>query len=486
MYLRTRTNWTKHIDFMLLDILCIIASYILAFSFRFHFQSTLLDSEYLLFLCLVVLVEVATSLMTSNLADVLKRGPFAELVHMGVLSSLSLMATTLFMFALHDSGFFSRLLVFYTFILFTILGWLVRLLYKRIVIANLKQKAASGEGSRAAFILVEKNLADKLINDLKEDFYEPFLIKGIVFSDQSVKDSYQGIPCYETIKEASKVICREWIDEVFVSVNLRTPDVSQFINNCKEMGVTVHVVLDVKDAEKSKQFIETLGGNTVITTAYNYVTPHQSFVKRVADIIGGLIGSLFALLIGIIIGPIIYFSSPGPILFKQTRIGRNGKPFQMLKFRSMYPDADERKKEFMAQNRVADGRMFKLNFDPRIIGNKVLPDGTHKTGIGEFIRKTSLDEFPQFFNVLKGDMSLVGTRPPTIDEWEKYEFHHRARLAVRPGITGMWQVSGRSKITDFEEIVRLDTEYISNFRISLDIKILLKTLFVVFQRKGAM
>ena len=158
----------------------------------------------------------------------------------------------------------------------------------------------------------------------------------------------------------------------------------------------------------------------------------------------------------------------------------------MIKIRSMYLDADARKASLMAQNRVKDGMMFKLDFDPRIIGNEELPDGTRKTGIGEFIRKTSLDEFPQFFNVLKGDMSLVGTRPPTPDEWDKYEYHHRARLATKPGITGMWQVSGRSEITDFEEVVKLDTDYIQNWSIGLDIKILFKTVVNVITGKGAM
>ena len=119
-------------------------------------------------------------------------------------------------------------------------------------------------------------------------------------------------------------------------------------------------------------------------------------------------------------------------------------------------DAEERKAELMAQNKMSDGRMFKLDFDPRVIGNKILPDGSRKTGIGEFIRKTSLDEFPQFWNVLNGTMSLVGTRPILQDELLKYELHHRARIAIKPGITGMWQVSGRSDITDFEEVVRLD------------------------------
>ena len=148
-------------------------------------------------------------------------------------------------------------------------------------------------------------------------------------------------------------------------------------------------------------------------------------------------------------------------------------------------DAEERKAELMAQNKMSDGRMFKLDFDPRVIGNKILPDGTRKTGIGEFIRKTSLDEFPQFWNVLIGSMSLVGTRPPTVDEWEKYEMHHRSRLAFKPGLTGMWQVSGRSNITDFEEVVRLDTEYIKKWSPGLDIMILFKTVAVVLGKVGS-
>ena len=151
----------------------------------------------------------------------------------------------------------------------------------------------------------------------------------------------------------------------------------------------------------------------------------------------------------------------------------------------MYLDAEERKKELMSQNRVSDGMMFKLDFDPRIIGNKIV-DGKQVTGIGEKIRSSSLDEFPQFFNVLKGDMSLVGTRPPTEDEWEKYKYHHRARLATKPGLTGMWQVNGRSEITDFEEVVKLDTEYINNWSIGLDIRILLKTVKAVLKHEGAM
>jgi lipopolysaccharide/colanic/teichoic acid biosynthesis glycosyltransferase len=155
-----------------------------------------------------------------------------------------------------------------------------------------------------------------------------------------------------------------------------------------------------------------------------------------------------------------------------VRIGRNGRRFTFYKFRSMYRDAEERKKELVAQNEM-DGLMFKLEDDPRI------------TKVGRFLRKTSLDEFPQFFNVVKGDMSLVGTRPPTVDEFERYTQYYRRRISMTPGLTGLWQVSGRSEIEAFEEVVKLDLQYIDNWSLWLDLKIMFKTIAVVITGKGA-
>ena len=151
----------------------------------------------------------------------------------------------------------------------------------------------------------------------------------------------------------------------------------------------------------------------------------------------------------------------------------------------MYMDAEKRKAELMAQNKIQDGLMFKMDDDPRIIGSEKKGKNGKPKGIGNFIRNTSLDEFPQFFNVLKGDMSLVGTRPPTKDEWIKYDLRHRIRMSAKPGITGMWQVSGRSKITDFDQVVALDRYYIEHWSLTLDLKILIKTVWVVFRHDGA-
>ena len=282
-------------------------------------------------------------------------------------------------------------------------------------------------------------------------------------------------------------VCREWVDEVFINLPKSEFYPETLAEQFIQMGVVVHMkIAKTSNLTGQKQFVERLGNYTVLTTSINYANTRQIFLKRGLDILGGLVGCLITGILFLILAPMIYIESPGPIFFTQTRVGKNGKKFKMYKFRSMYMDAEERKKELMAQNRVKDGMMFKLDWDPRIIGSRQLPDGTVKKGIGNFIRDWSLDEFPQFINVLLGDMSLVGTRPPTVDEWEKYNLHHRARLAAKPGVTGMWQVSGRSNITDFEEVVKLDTQYITEWDMGLDVKILLKTVGVVFKREGSM
>ena len=197
----------------------------------------------------------------------------------------------------------------------------------------------------------------------------------------------------------------------------------------------------------------------------------HAFAKRIIDICGSIVGLIICGLVSLVLVPLIR-KDGGPAIFAQTRIGKNGRHFTFYKFRSMCVDAEDKKRELMEQNTMQGG-MFKVDDDPRI------------TKIGRFIRKTSLDELPQFYNVLKGDMSLVGTRPPTVDEYEKYTPEQKRRLSFKPGITGLWQVSGRSEIKDFDEVVKLDVAYIDDWTIWKDIEILLKTVKVVFMRDGA-
>ena len=489
MYQRSHFGWAKHLDFMILDLLCVNAAFCIAFFIRFGFSRGIpyTQETYRSLLLVVCVIEILVSLLLSNLSGVLRRGPGQEFLRVFVLSAATLALTALYLFSVQSADVYSRLVVYYTAGLFLILDFAARLFYRPFVLKALRKRADSETGSRSVLILTDRAHAEEIAESVGNDYFEHFSLRGVVLTDPDGKtDRIAGVPVVSDLSGAADYICREWIDEVFVYLSEQSKESETFQSACREMGITIHTVLDLVNVDRSKQFIEELGNRTVLTTAYNYISPRQAFIKRAMDLFGGIVGSIAAVLIGIFIGPIIYFQSPGPIIFRQKRVGRNGRTFYVLKFRSMVLDAEGRKKDLVTENRISDGRMFKMEFDPRIIGNRILPDGTQKRGIGEFIRRTSLDEFPQFFNVLAGEMSLVGTRPPTLDEWEKYEYHHRARLAVKPGITGLWQVSGRSEITDFEEVVRLDTEYITNFSIGLDLKILLKTFVVLLKRKGAM
>ena len=195
-----------------------------------------------------------------------------------------------------------------------------------------------------------------------------------------------------------------------------------------------------------------------------------SKAKRILDIFGAVVGLALTVIIAIPVAIAMQFDDPGSIFYSQVRCGYDGQPFRIWKFRSMIVDAD--KKKHLVENQ-ATGHIFKNECDPRV------------TRIGRFLRCTSLDEFPQFWNVLKGDMSLVGTRPPTIAEVEMYEEHHFDRLKVKPGITGEWQVRGRSQVLDFEEIVLLDLEYQKKWSFFYDLNLILRTVAVVLARKGA-
>jgi lipopolysaccharide/colanic/teichoic acid biosynthesis glycosyltransferase len=195
-----------------------------------------------------------------------------------------------------------------------------------------------------------------------------------------------------------------------------------------------------------------------------------SRTKRFIDILGAIVGLMITGWIAIFVAIATFFVDPGPIFYSQIRCGLHGRPFRIWKFRSMIVDADKRK--HLVKNQ-AQGHIFKSVDDPRI------------TSLGKFLRRTSLDELPQFWNVLLGDMSLVGTRPPTPDEVIYYEPHHWQRLQVKPGITGEWQANGRSSIKDFETIVRMDINYQRKWSIAYDFSLIIKTIWVVFNKSGA-
>jgi exopolysaccharide biosynthesis polyprenyl glycosylphosphotransferase len=276
------------------------------------------------------------------------------------------------------------------------------------------------------------------------------------------------------IDDLAHILKQNAVDEViFALPKDYVGEVEPYVLLCEKMGITVRIVLNLYDLKLSKTHVTTIGTLPILTFHTVSLNTTQMLVKRLMDIFGSIIGLIITGFLSIFIIPAIKIDSSGPAIFSQDRVGLNGRTFKLYKFRSMTCDADTKKYQLAKLNQIKAGRMFKIKNDPRV------------TKFGNFLRRTSLDELPQFFNVLKGNMSLVGTRPPTLDEVSKYEDFHRRRISIKPGITGLWQISGRSSITNFDEVVKLDTKYIDKWSIWLDIKIILKTVLIVFKRNNA-
>ena len=482
MYKKSPQGWLKHWDFILLDILSLQLAFVIAYWIRQGFSDPYEALVYRREAMSFVLCQIVVMFFGQSYQNILKRDLYTEFTKTVKHVFMVMLLAMAYLFATQQSDEYSRIVFFITVVIYMIFAYLMRVVWKKHVIErnNAKKK------HRSLILVVALNEAEITIKRLMSGLVQEFSITGIVLmdSDADVKN-IAGIPVVGTVDAIEDYLCREWVDEVFIKVTDSFPYPQKLIDEIVTMGITVHLSLgSVEQSLIGNKFVERIGDYTVVTSSISTVSTKQMFYKRTMDIVGGIIGCAVTIILMIIIGPMIYIKSPGPIIFSQVRIGKNGKKFKIYKFRSMYMDAEERKKELMSQNKM-DGLMFKVDYDPRIIGSEKKDKNGNPKGIGNFIRKTSLDEFPQFWNVLKGDMSLVGTRPPTVDEWEQYELHHRSRMSTKPGITGLWQSSGRSDITDFEEVVRLDTQYIEKWSIGLDISIIFKTFISVIKREGS-
>jgi exopolysaccharide biosynthesis polyprenyl glycosylphosphotransferase len=281
-------------------------------------------------------------------------------------------------------------------------------------------------------------------------------------------------PALSSDGQFEKLLISMNVDEVLAVHGMDgAPNARTLIRVCEDMGITMRLLLDIYDLPTSNHYVSSIGTYPLLTYHSTSMDKVQLFFKSAMDLVGAAVGLILLSPVFLAAAVAIKLESPGPVFFVQTRVGLNGKDFKMYKFRSMCRDADSQKVALLSQNKIGGNLMFKMDDDPRI------------TRVGRFIRKTSIDELPQLINVLKRDMSLVGTRPPTKDEVEHYERKHRRRISIMPGITGMWQVNGRSDIVDFEQVVALDKQYIDQWSLLLDIKLIFKTVFAVFSRHGA-
>lgn len=466
-----RKNVFKHIDFNLLDILCLVISFCLGNYFRHGHINITNNIVYSNTLLIMVLLEIAITFFYEPFKNVLKRGYIKEVRITITFVVLNLLGTTFYLYVTKSGSYNSRLVLAYTYIMYLFLSFVTRILLKKYI--HSRYTGSMKSSGKALLVVGNKNTIKHYLEKLTHYNFDAYSISGLCIVDEDmIGKQMKGFPVVASKATILDWSLREWVDGVFFGMDINEIP-RELIDSLSTAGITMHYAFSESyNIEGQVQSIDKIGSYTVLTSTNREYTNRQLLFKRLMDIIGGIVGSLITLLIALIIGPIIYIKSPGPILYTSERIGMNGRRFRMYKFRSMIPNAEALKEDLQTENMIKDGMMFKMKDDPRII-----------PGIGNFIRKTSLDEFPQFFNVLKGDMSLVGTRPPTPDEWEKYKPEHRMRMSIKPGVTGLWQISGRSSITDFDEVVKLDKEYIDNWDLGYDIKILVKTVLYLFNRK---
>ncbi|MEX1365493.1 MAG: sugar transferase [Nannocystaceae bacterium] len=281
-------------------------------------------------------------------------------------------------------------------------------------------------------------------------------------------------PVAGPLRQLDKILDAQPIDEVVFAVPDEPPETfEEALRHCEERGVEVLLTMPPDVPRAGKIEVAQVSGYDLPMIGMRRTPTSEGtlLLKRLLDLTGAIFGLIVLSPLMLVVAIIIRVDDPGPIFFSQVRSGRNGRKFRMHKFRSMVVDAEKLKKQLMAQNEM-DGPVFKIKHDPRI------------TKIGRFIRKTSIDELPQLFNVLVGEMSLVGPRPPLPSEVEQYKPWQRRRLSVKPGITGPWQISGRNEIS-FEQWMEMDLAYIDNWSLWLDLKIIFLTIPVVLMKKGA-
>ncbi len=413
---------------------------------------------------------------------VLKRTWQQEALRIGRFQVLFALVFALLLFIIKSPVVDSRYLFGYTMLLDAGITFLFHLLYKR------RMRRAFAESSAVPLLGVVTTAARApgLIADVKADWTRK--VAGIFLTDgplpgpteaaeaegeAQAQGSLAGVPVLGGLSDLLEGVRHNALDEVLFHVSYETlMELEKDIEEIKSMGTVVHLYVPLAESYPgAERTVDMIGECPVVSIAAKTLDPTALTIKRGFDILLSALGILISVPIILLTAIPLKLESKGPLFFSQERVGRNGRVFRIFKLRSMYADAEQRKAELMEQNEM-QGPMFKMKNDPRI------------TKVGRFIRATSIDELPQLVNVLRGDMSLVGPRPPLVEEFSQYESAAKRRLSMRPGLTGLWQVSGRNEVPEFEEVVRMDLKYIDNWSLRLDVQILLRTIGVVISCNG--
>ncbi|MFP4473827.1 MAG: sugar transferase [Candidatus Omnitrophota bacterium] len=362
--------------------------------------------------------------------------------------------------------FFSRLVFAETFFMLcvTLSGWRV---VKRLILRRL---IAEGFHNINVLIIGAGKIGQMIREEIEANPQWGFRIAG--FLDDAKEGFVNGVPVLGRTKQFLQVSRQHFVDEIVLTIPSCRDMVRRLMHNARKMHIGVRIIPENFAESASFLTISNIGVIPLLTYKERSRHPSEFVLKRIMDIAVSACALLILSPVFVVIALLIKRDSPGPVFYVQKRVGYKGRVFQLYKFRSMVRDAEAKRAELEEHNEVRDGVIFKIKKDPRV------------TRMGRFLRKYSLDEFPQFWNVLKGDMSLVGPRPPTPEEVERYHSHQMTRLSIRPGLTCLSQVKGRSQLT-FKEWVKWDLWYINNWSFALDMQILLWTVPVVIKGKGA-
>lgn len=469
MYREIIKGWVKHADFMLIDIVCLELSFLITYLVRQGVPKGELPLLYRNLVLIIMVADICVVFFCNSYGDIIIRGRLMELKQVLLHCAWVVIAVIIWMFVTKQSGQYSRIIIVFMYPVSVCIVYPARILWKRY----LRLRRKSRVNLRRVLVITTAGEAEKTVRGLLVPYRE-YSVEAVVLYDDVEWEGKTvcGVPVVGDKAGILTYVSESVIDEVLIDLRDYEKEAEHLMHLFVGMGIVAHInLLPLSETMRNRK-INRLGKCTVVSSSMKVAAFHQIFLKRTMDICGALVGLLFTGIAVILFGPIIYLQSPGSIFFSQERVAQNGRTFRLYKFRTMYPDAEQRKAELMEQNKMS-GFMFKMDNDPRIIP------------IGHFMRKTSIDELPQFWNILKGDMSLVGTRPPTVDEYQQYDTSHRKRMAMKPGLTGMWQVSGRSDIVDFEKVVELDAKYIEEWNLRMDVKILWKTVKIVLAGEGA-
>lgn len=457
----------------LVDIVCTLLSFLASVFLYVHFFSRdqVLDMDSAMIAALLILlIIILYGIFLDNNRNFFSRRYYDEIRAVSKCVLVAVVASLIVMFFTLSSRNLSRMVL----LLFAVIDIPLSFAAHNILKSAVKKFYQTTDASSKVLAIVRAEGADELIAQIVEKkSWDKDLIGVAIIGQNRVGETICGIPVVAndaSLYENTKTLP---LDEVLIHLpGYPKEEVKEMIMEYESTGATCHYSIDYIELDYAEKMVESFAGIPVVSYTMKYMDFRRAIIKRAIDIVGSIVGLAITAVVTPFVALAIFVEDPGPVFFSQIRMGKNGRRFKIYKFRSMYTDAEERLKELESQNEMT-GLMFKMENDPRV------------TKVGKFIRKTSIDELPQFYNILIGQMSLVGTRPPTVKEFEQYSMYYRRRLSMTPGLTGMWQVSGRSDITDFDEIVRLDLEYIDNWTLGLDIKILCKTVVSVLFGKGA-